>query len=60
MCFDFNATFRTAPLMSKAGGNENSERGHSGYEVTSGGAKDASITLMGAWGGLLLGVALGA
>ena len=56
LCFDFNATFGTAPLISKAGGDENSERGHSGYEVTSGGATDASIALMGAWGGLLLGI----
>ena len=48
-CFDFSATFRTEPLMSKAGGDENSARGYSGHEVTSGDATDASIILMGGW-----------
>ena len=30
-CVDFNATLTTATLMSKAGGEENSEMGYSGY-----------------------------
>ena len=48
---DLHATFRSASLMSKAGGDAKSERGYSGYEVTSGGATDDGELVD--WGSLL-------